>query len=127
MALTTAQTATGAALIAALLASGGGYEYLKKNPEVTLRGVLASCEKGDLTGIVCCEDVLKVDFAVGQIKPVMPLTEQNLKENVMPLTPKQQEQCGAVRPMFPDPLGTRAKEEADWDAKVAREKAAFIK
>ena len=127
MALTTKQTATGAALIAALLSTAGGYEFLKKNPDPTERTVFAACEKGELSGIACCEDVLKMDFTVGQIKPVMPLTDSNLKENVMPLTPQQQQQCGMVRPMFPDPLGVRAQEEADWDAKVAREKAAFIK
>lgn len=126
MALTTAQTATGAALIAALLASAGGYEFLQKNPDATQRTVFAACEKGELSGIACCEDVLKVDFAVGQIKPIMPLTDSNLKENVLPLTPQQQQQCGMIRPLFPDPLKVRAKEEADWDAKVAREKMAFV-
>lgn len=127
MALTTSQTATGAALIAAILASAGGYQFLKKNPDPTLRTVFAACEAGQLSGVACCEDVLKMNFSLPPIKPVMPLTDQNLKENVTPLTPQQEQQCGAVRPMFHDPLGVRDVEEAQWDAKVAAEKAAFVR
>lgn len=104
MALTTAQTKTGAALIAAILASAGGYHFLKHNPEPTQRSVFAACEKGEISGTVCCEDMKKV-------------TDPD----------KGLEQCGAVKPMSPDPFGVRAQEEDEWDLHVAREKAAFIK
>ena len=100
MPLSTAQTATGAALIAAVLGSGG-YAWLKHTPEVTQRSVYAACEKGDLNGEVCCEDMNRV---------------QDFKDTLT--------QCGPVSPGHPDPFGVRAEEEADWDAKVAAEKAA---
>lgn len=104
MALTTSKTATGAALIAAILASAGGYQFLKKHPEPTLRTVFVACEKGELSGIACCEDMNKVT---------------DVKQEL--------DQCGQVTPTSHDPFGVRAREEDEWDVRVAREKAAFVK
>lgn len=104
MALSTGQTAAGAALIAALLASAGGAVFLKKHPDPTLRDVFKGCEAGELHGIVCCEDVLRVK-------------DQS----------KYMEQCAPITPENHDPLGVRAREEDDWDIQVAKQKEAFIK
>lgn len=101
MALTTGQTAAGAALIAALMASAGGYLFLKQHPNPTLREVFKACEGGTVSGIVCCEDMLRVK-------------NQNNYAN----------ECGMVSPQNPDPFGVRGNEEDDWDALVAKQKEA---
>lgn len=81
-----------AALIALILASAGGAAFLHKNPNPTLRDVFAACEKGELRGIACCENVL--------LASDMRFPEKD---------------CGAVSPENHDPLGTREKLENDWD------------
>lgn len=86
------KTALSAALIASLLASYGGSQFLKKNPNPTLRDVYVACEKGDVRGIACCEDMLRVK-------------DMN----------KQLEQCGMIQPGQPDPFGVRKMEEDAWD------------
>ena len=111
MPLSPSQTKTGAALIAAILASAGGYQFLKHNPNATLRDVYTACEQGKLDGIVCCEDVTKINFA----------NAISLAKKPSLLTDDEKKQCGAVRPGFHDPLGFRVKEENDWDSQVAKE------
>lgn len=93
------KTKTGAALIALILASAGGAAFLHKNPNPALRDVFGACETGSLHGIVCCEDMMHVTKAGDSL------------EN----------QCGMVRPGFPDPLGYRKFEEDRYDAKVKQE------
>lgn len=90
--MATKTTAATAALIAALLGSIGGYHFLKKHPNPTMREVYAACEKGEVSGIACCEDMLRV-------------TDKD----------KTFEQCGMIKPAQPDPFGVRAQEEDDWD------------
>lgn len=82
-----------AALIALISASAGGAAFLHKHPQPTLREVFASCEKGELSGIACCEDMSHADFS----------------------KPFDQENCGMVSAGHPDPLGFRAQEEDQWD------------
>lgn len=92
------QTALTAALVAALLASIGGSQFLKKNPDPTLRDVYVACEKGEVSGIACCEDMTRVkDFN------------------------RQNEQCGMIAPGNPDPFGVRKIEEDAWDRMQADE------
>lgn len=99
MALSTAQTATGAALIAALLGSVGGTAFLKKHPDPNLRLVYQACEQGEITGIVCCEDVGRV-------------TDPE----------RFFDQCGMISPGNVDPFRVRDNEENAWDEQVAKEK-----
>jgi hypothetical protein len=86
------------ALIATILASAGGTAFLRKHPNPTLRDVFASCEKGELAGIACCEDM----NAVKDWNHVM-------------------DQCLPVAPQNHDPGGFRAKEEDDWDKQQAEQ------
>jgi hypothetical protein len=87
------KTAAVSALVALITASIGGEHFLKKHPDPTLRETFAACEKGELSGIVCCEDMSKVtDWS------------------------QMMEQCLPVTPQNHDPGGFRAKEEDEWDA-----------
>ena len=71
-----------AALITLVLGTAGGIAFLQSNPTPTLREVYAACEKGDLRGIACCEDMMRVtDWE----KPL--------------------ESCGMIEPGKPDPFG----------------------
>ena len=101
MALSPKQTKTGAALIAALLASSGGYAFLHKHPNPTLREVFAACEKGDVRGSACCEDMNQV-------------SDISSMDTML-------QQCGMVTPQDNDPFGTRKQEEDDWDKRLAEE------
>lgn len=92
MAMTTKQKAMTAALLALISSSTGGYEFLKKHHNPTMREVYASCEKGELSGLVCCEDTNSI---IDWNKPF--------------------ETCGMISAGNPDPLGYRIKEEDDWD------------
>ena len=86
-----------AALVALISASAGGAAFLQKHHEPTLREVFLACEKGDLSGIACCEDVRLIDFTKGI---------EGLKS------------CGMVSPHDKDPLGYREKEQDDWDKQL---------
>lgn len=86
------KTAISAALIASLMASYGGEQFLKKNPNPTLRDVYAACETGAVSGIACCEDMLRVTAIENQLQ-----------------------QCGMIARGNPDPFGVRKEEEDGWD------------
>lgn len=92
------KTAASAALVALLMASAGGYQFLKKNPNPTLRDVYVACESGKVSGVACCEDVLRV---------------KNFD--------KMLQECGMISPSNPDPFGVRAQEETDWDKLQAQQ------
>ena len=98
MPLPASKTKIGAALIAAVLASGGGIAFLHKHPNPTLREVFAACEAGQMDGIACCEDMHQV---------------KNWQDMMA--------ECGAVAPGSPDPFGVRKLEEDGWDAELAAE------
>jgi len=52
-----------AAVIALLLASAGGAEFLKRHPNPTIEEIKAACDKGEVLGVVCESDILnKKDF-----------------------------------------------------------------
>lgn len=98
MPLPYAKTKIGAALIAALLASGGGIAFLHKHPDPTLREVFKSCEASEVNGIACCEDMNRVH------------NWQNMMQD-----------CGPVSPENHDPFDVRKSEEDAWDAELAAE------
>ena len=102
MALPTKKTALMTALIASLLASAGGAAFLHKHHNPTLREVYAACEKGEIEGVVCCEDVLRVSDWSRMLK-----------------------QCGLVTPGKPDPFGVRNKQEDEWDKTQAEQLGAM--
>ena len=81
-----------AALIALILASAGGAAFLHHNPNPTLRDVFLSCEKGELSGIACCEDMNKVEDWRDPLKS-----------------------CGMITPKNHDPFGVRILEENKFD------------
>lgn len=91
-----------AGLIGLILASAGGVAFLEKNPNPTLRDVYAACEKGDLVGIACCEDINHVT---------------DLKR---PL-----DTCGLISPKNPDPFGVRKALEDEFDRALEAEKKGF--
>lgn len=87
-----ANAAQKAALVAALLASTGGAVFLTHHPDPTLRDVFAACEKGDVSGLACCEDMSKADMLHNMLGT-----------------------CGQVTPSNHDPFGIRATLETNWD------------
>lgn len=88
-----------AALVTLVLGSMGGFAFLQKNPNPTLREVFAACEKGDLSGLACCEDMSQV------------------KDLEKPL-----ESCGMIKPGSPDPLGIRKQIEDAFDKAISEGK-----
>jgi hypothetical protein len=91
----TPRTAITSGLIALILASAGGVAFLHKNQNPTLREVYAACEKGDLSGVACCEDMRRADMVHGD---------------------RLAETCGMIGPGKPDPFGVRKQEEDAFDA-----------
>ena len=77
------------------MASAGGAAFLHKHPNPTLREVYAACEKGDLSGIVCCEDMRRA----------------NMNDAT-----RLSDSCGMIKPGQPDPFGVRKQEEDAFDA-----------
>ena len=88
-----------AALVTLVLGTAGGALFLQKSPEPTLREVYAACEKGELRGLACCEDLSAVqDWR----KPL--------------------ETCGMIGPGEPDPLGIRKQLEDAFDKALSEGK-----
>lgn len=96
------KTSITASLIALILAGAGGSVFLHGHPNPKLRDVFLACERGQISGLACCEDM-------GQV------TDWLDKEKVM-------EKCSPVTPKNHDPLGVREKEQDDWDAKLKLER-----
>lgn len=88
-----------AALIALILASVGGAAFLQTNSTPTLRDVYAACEAGKLSGIACCEDMMRVEDLSDPLR-----------------------MCGMVSPGNPDPLGVRKQLEDAFDKALAEGK-----
>ena len=88
-----------AALITLVLGTAGGALFLQKNQEPTLREVYAACEKGELRGLACCEDLTGVQ---DWHKPL--------------------ETCGMIEPGDPDPLGIRKQLEDAFDKALSEGK-----
>lgn len=86
-------SAASAALIAALMATAGGYAFLQKHHEPTLREVFAACEKGELNGMACCEDVLTKDCAPISKEHPDPLGIRALEESDFDILKAKQEKA----------------------------------